>query len=77
MFETEVRFGGELGDGRNQLDPISELRGSIRRLKDVRCKEKIFRIMQDIKIAEAAGNKAEAKILMGKFQKIMEEMKDE
>jgi len=46
-------------------------------LKDARYKEKIFRIMQDIKAAEATGNKAEAKKLMEKFQKIMDEMKDE
>ena len=27
IFETEVRFGGELGDGRDNLDPIGELQG--------------------------------------------------
>lgn len=72
VFETEVRFGGELGDGRDQLDPLGELHGYVERLKENRRKEKIFRVMQDIKSAEASGDKAGAKVLMGEFQKLME-----
>ena len=73
VFETEVRFGGELGNGRDQLDPIGELSGYVERLKENRRKEKIFRVMQDIKSAETSGDKAGAKLLMGEFQKLMEE----
>jgi hypothetical protein len=76
VFETEVRFGGELGDGRERLDPIGELHGYIERLKGNKRKEKIFQIMQDIRSAEASGDKAGAKLLMGEFQKLMEEMKE-
>ena len=76
VFETEVRFGGELGNGRDRLDPIGELHGYVERLKGNRRKEKVFRIMQDIKSAEASGDKAGAKILMGEFQKLMEGMND-
>ena len=75
VFETEVRFGGELGDGRDRLDPLGELHGYIERLKENRRKEKIFRIMQDIKSAEASGDKAGAKLLMEEFQKLMEGMR--
>lgn len=75
-FEMEVRFGGELGDGRDQLDPIGELRGSIRRLKDTRRRENISQIMQDIKSAEAASDKTKAKSLMEQFQKLMEDMEE-
>jgi DNA primase len=77
VFESEVRFGGELGDGRDQLDPLGELHGYVGRLKENRRKEKIFRIMQDIKSAEASGDKAGAKVLMEEFQKLMEGMKEE
>ena len=77
VFEAEVRFGGELGDGKDQLDPIGELRGIIRRLKRSKSKDRILRIMQDIKSAEASGDKAGAKILMEEFQKFMEEIKEE
>jgi DNA primase len=70
-FEAEVRFGGELGDGRETLDPISELRGYILRMKKDRYKEKIFQIMQDIRLAEAAGDKSGAKKMMEEFQKVM------
>ncbi|MCX6766783.1 MAG: DNA primase [Candidatus Moranbacteria bacterium] len=76
VFETEVRFGGELGNGRDQLDPIGELHGYVERLKGNRRKEKIFRVMQDIRSAEASGDKAGAKLLMGKFQKLMEGIKE-
>jgi DNA primase len=75
VFETEVRFGGELGDGKDQLDPLGELHGYVERLKGNKRKEKIFRIMQDIRSAEASGDKAGAKLLMGEFQKLMEEVK--
>lgn len=80
VFETEVRFGGPAerdGDGRSQLDPLGELRGYVERLKANRRKEKIFRVMQDIKSAEASGDKAGAKFLMGEFQKLVEGMKEE
>jgi DNA primase len=77
VFETEVRFGGELGDGRDQLDPLGELHGYVERLKENRRKEKIFQIMQDVRSAETSGDKAGAKVLMGEFQKLMEGMKEE
>lgn len=77
VFETEVRFGGELGDGRDQLDPLKELHGYVERIKGNRRKEKIFRIMQDIRSAENSGDKAGAKVLMGEFQKLMDGMKEE
>lgn len=73
VFEAEVRFGGESGDGRDALDPIGELRGYANRLKETRRKEKIFRIVRDIKSAEAAGDKAGAKRLMEEFQGIIKE----
>jgi len=77
VFETEVRFGGELGDGRDQLDPLGELHGYVERLKGDRRKEKIFRVMQDIRSAEASGDKAGAKVLMGEFQKLMQEKEED
>jgi DNA primase len=77
VFETEVRFGGELGDGRNQLDPIGELRGLILQLKEKRRKEKIFKITQDIKSAEAAGDKEGSRMLMKEFQKLIKGVKEE
>jgi DNA primase len=76
VFETEVRFGGELGDGRDQLDPMGELTGYVERLKENRRKGKIFQIMQDIKSAEASGDKAGANFLMEEFQKLMKETKE-
>ncbi len=72
VFETEVKFGGELGDGRSQLDPIGELRGLILQLKEKRRKEKIFKITQDIKSAEAVGDKEGSRMLMKEFQKLIE-----
>lgn len=71
VFEAEVRFGGELGDGRERLDPIGELRGLVGRLKEKRRKEKVLQITQDIKSAEASGDKAGAKALMEKFQRLV------
>ena len=77
VFEAEVRFGGELGDGRDQLDPIGELRGYIRLLKQKRQKGKILEIMQDIKSAEAGGDKAGAKVLMEEFQRLLEGVEED
>ncbi|OGI25546.1 MAG: DNA primase [Candidatus Moranbacteria bacterium RBG_13_45_13] len=77
VFEAEVRFGGELGDGRDQLDPIGELRGYIRLLKQKRQKGKILEIMQDIKSAEASGDKAGAKVLMEEFQRLLDEVEED
>jgi DNA primase len=72
-FEAEVRFGGELGDGRSQLDPIGELCGYVRQLREKKQRGKILKIMRDIKSAEAAGDKAGAKMLMEEFQRLVGE----
>jgi DNA primase len=76
VFEAEMRFGGELGDGRDQLDPMGELAGYVERLKENRRKGKIFQIMQDIKSAEASGDKTGANLLMEEFQKLVKETKE-
>ncbi|HLM83972.1 MAG TPA: DNA primase [Candidatus Bathyarchaeia archaeon] len=73
VFEAEVRFGGELGDGKDQLDPIGELQGLVQRIKEKRYKEKSLRLTQDIKAAQASGDKAGEKALMEEFQKLIEE----
>jgi len=74
VFETEVRFGGEFSGGGEVLDPAGEVRALLDRLKEKNRKEKIAGISRDIKAAEAAGDKAGAKLLMEEFQKLMEEM---
>lgn len=76
VFEAEVKFGVGLGDDQQQLDPISELSGYIRRLKEKKLKEKISRVAFDIKAAEESGDKEGAKLLMGEFQKLIEEMNE-
>jgi DNA primase len=70
VFEAEAGFGKELGG--KQIDPASEIERYIRRLKEKRLKEKISRITQDIRSAETSGDKNKAKLLIEKFQKLME-----
>ncbi|MCX6763009.1 MAG: DNA primase [Candidatus Moranbacteria bacterium] len=74
VFEAEAGFGQELNG--KQIDPANELERYTRRLKGKRLKEKISRITQDIRSAETGRDKAGAKLLIEKFQKLMEEMKE-
>lgn len=74
-FEAEVRFGGPAereGDGRDRLDPIEELRGLLARLREKNSREKVLGITRDIKAAEAAGDKAGARLLVEEFQKLID-----
>jgi DNA primase len=73
VFEAEAGFGQELSG--KQIDPARELERYIKRLKEKRLKEKISQITRDIRSAEASSDKAGEKLLMEKFQKLMEEMK--
>jgi DNA primase len=73
VFEAEAGFGQELSG--KQIDPAGELERYIKRLKEKRLKEDISRITQDIRSAEASSDKAGAKLLIEKFQKLMEDMK--
>lgn len=74
VFEAEAGFVQELNG--KQIDPARELERYVRRLKEKRLKEKISQITRDIRLAEASSDKAGAKLLMEKFQKLMEEMKE-
>jgi len=74
VFEAEAGFGQELNG--KQIDPVGELERYIKRLKEKRLKEKISQITRDIRSAEENGDKAGEKLLMEKFQNLMDEMKE-
>jgi len=74
VFEAEAGFGQELSG--KQIDPAGEFERYRKRLKEKRIKEDISRITQDIRSAEASSDKAEAKLLIEKFQKLMESMRE-
>jgi DNA primase len=76
VFEAEAGFGEEPPGGK-QIDPAGELGRYAKRLKEKRLKEKISQITRDIRSAETSGDKAGAKLIMEKFQKLMEEMRED
>ena len=74
VFEAEAGFGQELSS--KQIDPAGELERYTKRLKEKRLKEDISRITQDIRSAEASSDKAGAKLLIEKFQRIIKNAKE-
>ncbi|MDD3487526.1 MAG: DNA primase [Candidatus Moranbacteria bacterium] len=76
-FEAQVRFGGEAGNGREALDPVSELRGYLHRMKKDRTKKNVTRLIESIKVAEEKGDRESVKNLTKEFQDAMREMAED
>ena len=74
IFEIEVE-AENAGASNRYFDPADELKTCIERIRQLKFREKIARLSQDIREAEKNGDKAAVERLIKEFQKLTEEMK--
>ncbi|OGI25985.1 MAG: DNA primase [Candidatus Moranbacteria bacterium RBG_13_45_13] len=73
IFEIEVE-AENAGASNRYFDPADELKTCIKRMRQLKFREKIARLSQDIREAEKNGDKAAVGMLIKEFQKLTEEM---